>query len=254
MDEVAKSEVNEDSIVIMEVLVDLSRRLELVNCTPRTSRLWNSLLELLKKAEETNDYVLKKAYLEKLRDVVPQVIRDERSWLAKGNAILLTTAIISLISGKLTLFNYLPWGALLLYQAFPSLALAALFLGGLMGFYSNPFLSALYLLASITSIVERGGPVDLEVKVPKARVSREEVEELFKKFYGEKTGRELFLFELYQLVISGKTVEEALGELWERLTGTQISSGEGSSEGRERVGAWRKDEGTENNNEASDNG
>ena len=109
------------------------------------------------------------------------------------------------------------------------------------------------MLTAIVAALEPSLKVDIEVKKVPQKVNAEDVRKLFVEYYGEREGEELFKFELYQLIVSGKTVEEALAELWERLTSTKISSERAEVRG-EHVGLRRKDEGTQDSNQARHNG
>jgi len=249
MVESAKDEVTADSTVVMGILAEASRNLLATPCTPRTSGFWSKLTEFVKKARETNDYYLKKVYAEKIRDGVLALVSSEKEWNAKGNAVLLLSAVISVLAKPLTPISYVPWASLLVYQLSPVAALLLLASSGLAALALKPTLGLLFLISAVGGYLER--KVELDLSVPKVarRVSREEVERLFVQYYGERLGRELFRFELYQLILSGRTVEEALSELWERLTNTQISSRGYGRLGGERVSAGRReDQGAENNN------
>jgi len=249
MERVAKSEVNPDTVVLMDLLTSISNQLKPLNCTLRTGELWKKALQLLEKAKNTNDIVMMKKYLEKVREVVEKLIEEESRWGSRVVSLLVLVAALSLMVRPLSLVSYVPWASLLLYQLSPSLSLLSLFLGGLLAFYASPLLGAFYVAASVIGGIEPPIRVDTEVSEAMPKVSKDEVMRLFVEYYGEKEGEELFRFELYQLVLSGKTEEEALAELWKRLTSTKIPS-KSKGNGREHVSSGRQDERTQDNNEA----
>jgi len=253
VERVAKSEVNPDTIILMDLLTSISNQLKPINCTLRTGELWKNALQLLEKAKNTNDIVMMKKYLEKVKEVVEKLVEEESRWGSRVVSLLVLVAALSLMVKPLSLVSYVPWASLLLYQLSPTLSLLALFVGGLVAFYASPLLGALYVAASVVGGIEPPIRVDTEVGEVAFKVNMDELKRLFVEYYGEREGEELFRFELYQLVLSGKTEEEALAELWKRLTSTKIpSKSEGS--GREHVSSGRQDERAQDSNEARDHG
>ncbi len=245
MERRAKAEVNPDNTIIMELIAQIAQLIKPSSCTIRTASLWPKVTALLERGMKTEDPALMKAYLEKVLEDVKKLVTREENWSARVLSVLVLLSALALLIRPLNAFNYIPWFSLILYALSPVAALAALFVGGLFTIPFNPLLGALYSFASVVVGFEPSLEVDTKVEVKMPRVSREEVERLFIEYYGEREGKELFKFELYQLIISGKTEEEALAELWERLT--KISSG-GGTRGGDHVGVGRKDEGTQNNN------
>jgi len=251
--EAAKREVAPDNTILMELLVKISSTLKPVACTLRSGEVWSEVEKLLDRLEETEDSAMKKAYLEKIGEAVEKLIEQEVRWNGKLVATLVSLSAFSLLVTPITLMNYIPWASLLLYSLSPTLALMVLFVGGIGTFFANPLMGGAYLVASVIAGAEAPIRVSLEVKRLPRRVDYEEVRRLFLEFYGTREGEELFRFELYQLLLSGRTLEEALAELWERLTTTKISSEE-DDEGGEHVGVRGENERAEDRNKTRHHG
>ncbi|UXD22881.1 hypothetical protein IPA_09190 [Ignicoccus pacificus DSM 13166] len=218
--EISKKDANPATITLVESLSSLADNFRpRIACSPLSPKLWDTLNNYLSELL-SSDLPKAKRMVENLRDSVLSLQMAELSWQQRTITILGALAALTfLVTGP-----SLPFYGLL---GSSMIAIARPIEGGILSVFwalflsvTQPILGALVAFAAMMTTFSFVPP-SLNLEVPKVEVeapSEEEVLKLFEEVYGRK-GRDLFYFELKQLMIYGMTKEEALSELWKRLVG-----------------------------------
>jgi hypothetical protein len=217
----SKMEPTPATISIIERLTELGNLFApRIPCSPLSSNIWKVLTMKVEDLERL-DLSYSRVLADKLLKGVNDVQRAEWEWQQRVIAMLGGLSVLTLVIHGPSVPFYLTLMSSIISLSRPLeggvfSAIAAIVLG-----LRYPLWGALAAFVSAGATFSFAPPVlNLEVeereRIPSPR--EEEVLNLFEKVYG-RDGGELFRFELHQLMIYGMTKEEALREIWRRLTG-----------------------------------
>jgi len=221
LEELSKATPSPALIDTVDKLIEISHIIDTSTpCAPQSRSYWKQIETLLYKVSKNNiPYSRNLSSL--LLEVIPKIQESEKTWY---NSLKVSLALSTFLS----FFGYGPFPISYLYLISWLISFPYPLWGGILALLSSVLLASSYLplglvlgLLILTSIVAYTPP-SITLSVSEKEVirvsSEEEIVKLFKEIYGRE-GEKLFKFELWQLMSAGYSKEEALKELWVRLTG-----------------------------------
>ena len=224
-----------DDIQLIEVIREIGDLVDpSIPCSFTSWNLWRKAYSILSgmngKWEELREL---KALLEYLRELN----RFDLEWISMINLTSLATLIFTALLTGPSIPSYLSLLALLTSKSFPletsifsSIAIPFTILIQYSNLYPLAFTIGFFNAFSIFAPFKKKPRYEVMEKRrvrPEIKVSEEEVLRMLAEIYG-KDAKEILDFLIAQLVIEGYTREEALSEIWARLTG-QLGGSEESS-------------------------
>ncbi|ALU12725.1 hypothetical protein EYM_06815 [Ignicoccus islandicus DSM 13165] len=228
-------EGSRNNVQLIEVIRDLGDQVDpSVPCSLRSWEFWRkAYLELRNANSDENEARKLRALVEYLNEVNAFDIK----WISVVNLVSLITLTTTVLLTGPSIPSYLGLVALLMSKIYPLETLI----------FSSTIIPTsilihnieMYPLASIIALLNAFSIFGVFGEKPKYRevkttqkleikVSEDEILTMLKQVYG-KEAKDILDFLVTQLIVEGYTKDEALSEIWRRLTGEETSRGHESS-------------------------